>query len=201
VASASFDQHDQALDRYNMLLVSMLLLLTTLQRDMGYGHVEYLTIIDVQSLVMMILLMLCLGQTIIRHKLGATALGDLFDTVGRQTLIVFATACAIGFLVQLLILRPSASSVVVPSGEGPPVFAELKTGETVSHLWPWIVFGVLWLALNVMRIVYLHRAPGSCWKHPVHATARRLTSSESISSLGTSLRSLSKARSREECAC
>ena len=96
-------------------------------------------------------------QTILVQKLGETQLGAIVDRVGRQTLFCAAGACAIGFLVQLWALRPSPSSSLLPSDQRPPVFSELPTDALISHLWYWIVFGLLWFALNVVRIYELHR--------------------------------------------
>ena len=38
------------------------------------------------------------------------------------------------------------------------MFAELPTDTAAAHIWPWILFGILWTTLNMVRILYLHRA-------------------------------------------
>jgi len=149
VISANFDAHEDSLHRYSIIVLCMLLLLTTVRRDLGYGLVEYVTIIDIQSFISMIILSLCLCQTVIRHKLGRTQVGTTVDRVTRETLICAGFVCAIGFLVQLVASRPSPSSA-------PPVFKELQTETLAPHLWPWLVFGLLWMSFSVVRIYRIH---------------------------------------------
>lgn len=103
----------------------------------------------------MVVLTLSLCQTVVVQRLatslGKTKLAAIVDRICRETLICYAFACSIGFSVQLAMLRPSPS----PATERiVPVFEEMPKGTSavLSHLWLWIVFALLWLALNVVRI-------------------------------------------------
>ena len=118
--------------------------------------------LQVQSFIAMLVLILCLCQTLVIQRLGEKhadgtekhpELRKMVDRVGRQALVGAGGACAIGFILQLWALQPSAASPSLPGG----VFSELQTDAAASHLWPWVLFGLLWLAVNVGRIWW--------WKH------------------------------------
>lgn len=121
---------------------------------------------DIQSFLSMLVLTLCLCQTVVVQSLGETQLAEIVDRVGRQTLVCAGVACAIGFWGQLVALRPSASSASLP------VLSELPTDALASHMWPWIVFGLLWLALNAARIYQLHRARARLVRETMNALQR-----------------------------
>jgi hypothetical protein len=72
VTSANFHQPGQLASRYSIVTVCMLLLLTTVRRDLGYGLVEYLTIINIQLFISLVVLTLCLCQTVVIQALGET---------------------------------------------------------------------------------------------------------------------------------
>ena len=200
VASTNFGQISQLAPRYSAITICMLLMMTTVRRDLGYGFADYVTVINVQSFVSILVLILCLFQTLVLQRLqvgeadieakakeaeeakkeaeakpfgGSEAkeakaeaekakalatrrkeLRTSVDRIGRQTLEGFAAACAIGFIVQLWILRPSAGDPSLPGG----VYKELQTSAAAAHLWPWATFGLLWFVFNVGRIwLELHR--------------------------------------------
>jgi len=159
VTTTNFYRPPQMTSRYSITVFSMLLLMTTLRRDLGYGVVEYVTIINLQAFLSMVVLTLCIFLTIIVHYLGETQLGAIVNRVGRQTAITAGVACAIGFFIQLVVLQPAPSSVSSLSGSTvPPVFSELQIDATASHLWPWLVSLLLWLAVNAVRIEREYRA-------------------------------------------
>ena len=166
-ASAHFNGAANSADRYSIIAVCMLLMLTTLQRDLGYGPVEYLTVVNIHSFISMLVLTLCLCQTVVIHRLGDTPLAAIVDRVGCQTLVVASGACAVGFLVQLMTLRPA------PSGQGHRVYAELPTDAVASHLWPWIVFGLPWLAINLVRMYLMHQARARVVRTTLNELQRR----------------------------
>jgi len=148
VTSAHFEKPTQVTSRYSINILCMLLLMTTLRRDLGYGVVEYVTIVNLQADVSMVVLTFSLCLTITVQKLGDTQLGSIVNKVGQKTLLVASITCAVGFLIQLASLQPSPSSAS-------PVYTELQTAAIVSHLWPWLVMGLVWV---VASVVYIYKA-------------------------------------------
>lgn len=148
MTSAHFEKPTQVTSRYSINILCMLLLMTTLRRDLGYGVVEYVTIVNLQADVSMVVLTFSLCLTITLQKLGDTQLGSIVNKVGQKTLLVASITCAVGFLIQLASLQPSPSSAS-------PVYTELQTAAIVSHLWPWLVMGLVWV---VASVVYIYKA-------------------------------------------
>ena len=85
-------------DRCAQLLVAVLIIITSLQTDLGLGNLSYLIWVDYFNLMQLIVLLLALGQTMIIHRLiyrQETYLVIIFDRVFRLLipLLLWPTLC------------------------------------------------------------------------------------------------------------
>ena len=104
-------------DRCAQLLVAVLIIITSLQTDLGLGSLSYLIWVDYFNLMQLIVLLLALAQTMIIHRL-------LHD---QQTYLVIIFDRVFRLLIPLL-LWPSLCVGMVMFGLGMPVGGGLLIG-------------------------------------------------------------------------
>jgi len=96
-------------DRVATLLVSILILITALQADVGLGNLSYLIWVDWFNLMQLIVLLIALTQTMIVHRLDHRKMSDLlifFDKVSRVIIpVMLYPASVIGMVLLGLHFR------------------------------------------------------------------------------------------------
>jgi len=89
-------------DRCAQILVSVLIIITTLQTDLGLGSLSYLIWVDWFNLMQLSVLLIALAQTMVVHRLDHNKMGGVlvfFDRVSRIVIpLLLYPACVIGMI-------------------------------------------------------------------------------------------------------
>lgn len=106
-------------DRCAQLLVAVLIVITTLQTDLGLGNLSYLIWVDLFNLVQLIVLLVALTQTMIIHRLQHYQMTDIvviFDRVFRCLIPLVLYPTIVVGMILLGLQHDSAGTGVIVVG-------------------------------------------------------------------------------------
>jgi len=108
-------------DRVGLILISILIVITTLQNDIGLGNLSYLIWVDFFNLMQLMVLLIALGQTMIIHRLDHGKKSDLlvfFDKVSRVVIPCLLYPSSVVGMILLGLQDYTPGYIVLISGYG-----------------------------------------------------------------------------------
>jgi len=147
-------------DRVGLILIAILIVITTLQNDIGLGNLSYLIWVDFFNLMQLMVLLIALGQTMIIHRLDHGKKSDLlvfFDKVSRVVIPCLLYPASVVGMILLGLQDYTPGFIVLISGYGGSLL--------VTLIWVKQVYFQAMIDRN-QAIHDVHNATGDMMKDP-----------------------------------